>query len=128
MNVTICKQLASLALLLMLGTAGTPLFSEVQSAWAGPGPPGHTHDEGELQQKEIIERSKAYLRRLVVNGKIEPSWESLEPATVGKQTYKDRKEWVITFENPEVNSEDKKTLFMFFTLNGQVVAANFSGD
>lgn len=125
---TICKKLAGVVLLLTMSVATAPLFSAVQSAWAGPGPPGHTHAEGEVGQEEILTRSKAYLHRLMVNGKIEPSWEGVEPATIGKQTYKGSEEWVITFENPKAESADKKTLFMYFTPSGQVIAANFSGN
>jgi hypothetical protein len=127
MDVIICKKLACLALFLVLGMAGYALFPMVQSAWAGPGPPGHTHGEEEVGREEILIRSKAYLRRLVVNGKIEPAWETLEPATIEQQNHKGTEEWVVTFENSEADSEDKKTLYIFFTLNGQVIAANFSG-
>ena len=126
---TICKKLAGVALLLtMMAMVTVSQFPAVQSAWAGPGPPGHTHAEGEVGQEEILTRSTAYLQRLMVNGKIEPSWEGVEPATIGKQTYKGNEEWVITFENPKAESADKKTLYMYFTPSGQVIAANFSGN
>jgi hypothetical protein len=40
---------------------------------------------------------------------------------------KGKQEWQVVFSNPTASDETKKKLFMFFTLNGNFVAANHTG-
>jgi hypothetical protein len=40
---------------------------------------------------------------------------------------KGKEEWQVVFNNPSASDDAKKKLFMFFSLNGNFVAANHSG-
>ena len=40
---------------------------------------------------------------------------------------KNMKEWKLTFKNPAEKDATKQTLYMFYTLTGNFIAANFTG-
>ena len=41
---------------------------------------------------------------------------------------KNKKEWKLTFINPQATDANKKTLYLFYTLSGNFIAANFTGQ
>ncbi len=38
------------------------------------------------------------------------------------------KEWKLTFKNPNASDANKKNLYLFYTLPGNFIAANFTGQ
>ena len=92
---------------------------------------GHDHgsnsDHGpavKLSQTQIIEKASGYVAGLVEKGKLDAFWAQVKP-----QEAKDNSayEWVVTFSNPEIEDPEQKTLYMFLTLSGKYIAANFTG-
>ncbi|MDH5377166.1 MAG: DUF6488 family protein, partial [Gammaproteobacteria bacterium] len=61
-------------------------------------------------------------------GKIEESWAGTKPATVEKKTFSQGPEWVVSFSNKKVADASKQTLYMFYSLDGHYIAANYTGN
>jgi hypothetical protein len=65
---------------------------------------------------------------LIKAGKLETSWEAAKQDKVEQVNGKKGKEWKVTFRNPAASDKSKETLYMFFTLPGNFIAANFTGQ
>lgn len=64
-----------------------------------------------------------HVRRLVDAGKIDSSWKKSELKE--SKALEKTKEWLVTFENSK--GKKGKILYIFLTMRGSFVAANFSG-
>ncbi|TNF27001.1 MAG: hypothetical protein EP319_12615 [Deltaproteobacteria bacterium] len=107
--------------------------------YAGPGSNhshGHSHDHGhshshsEKKMKPVSKEEagligKQHVHRLIKNGKIDESWSKSLIGTTEQKTFGKQQEWVVTFDN-EKGKKGKK-LYIFLTLSGKFVAANFTG-
>ena len=86
---------------------------------------GHGHDHAvEISKDQVIEKASGYVSKLVEKGKLDASWQQVEPAEVKEN---DAHEWVVTYSNPEIEDPEKQTLYMFLSLSGKYIAANFTG-
>ena len=63
--------------------------------------------------------------REVKKGKIDKSWINAKHEKSIKKKYAKRTEWIVTFLNE--NGVKGKKLYIFLKLNGEFVAANFTG-
>ena len=68
-----------------------------------------------------------YKDGLASNGKIAPSWKGVKLDRADAVEGKKMKEWKFTFKNPAEKDATKQTLYMFYTLTGNFIAANFTG-
>jgi len=84
---------------------------------------GHDHDM-EISKDQVIEKASGYVDKLIKKGKLDASWEQIAPMGVKEN---DAHEWVVTYSNPEIEDSEKQTLYMFLTLSGKYIAANFTG-
>jgi hypothetical protein len=64
---------------------------------------------------------------LIMDGKIDPSWEMVEQEKIELVDGKKGKEWLVTFVNPAAVDKAKGKLYLFFTAPGNFIAANFTG-
>lgn len=87
---------------------------------------GHNHGPAavELNQSQIQEKASGFVASLVEKGKLDASWAQMKPQEAKANS---GHEWVVTFFNTEIKEPEKQTLYMFLTLSGEYVAANFSG-
>ncbi len=86
---------------------------------------GHGHDHAaDLSQGRVIEKASGYVAKLVDKGNLDASWQGVSPAEVKEN---DAHEWVVTFFNPDIEDPEKQTLYMFLTMSGKYIAANFTG-
>ncbi|VAW88082.1 hypothetical protein MNBD_GAMMA17-1542 [hydrothermal vent metagenome] len=53
---------------------------------------------------------------------------SEEAATIEQKSYKNGPEWVTTFKNDKISDVTKQTLYLFFSLDGHYIAANYTGN
>lgn len=65
---------------------------------------------------------------LVESGKLDKAWLNIKPAAPEQVDGKRGKEWKVQFKDPAAADKSKDTLHMFFTLQGNFIAANFSGN
>lgn len=87
---------------------------------------GHAHDV--ITSEDAVEKATQKVKQLAKSGKIDASWANATHENVDKKTYAKGPEWVVTFSNNQVADADKQTLYVFFSLDGHYIAANFSGN
>jgi hypothetical protein len=92
---------------------------------------GHVHKSNQkkvykaVSKEKALEIGKFHVQRLIADKKIATSWNTSKFDKIVKKKSKKSHEWLITFSN-EKETKDKK-LFIFLTLSGDFVAANFTG-
>ncbi|CAA7611929.1 DUF6488 family protein [Magnetospirillum sp. UT-4] len=65
--------------------------------------------------------------RLIQEGKIDFTWAMVEPAKADQIDNNGEKEWLVAFHTPAVADPAKRTLYIFFTIEGMYLAANYTG-
>ncbi len=91
---------------------------------------GHSHGHSHKKAKPVSKEKagligKQHVHRLIKAGKIDSSWSSSLIGTTEQKKFGKNEEWVVTFDN-EKGVKGKK-LYVFLTLSGKFVAANFTG-
>ncbi len=86
---------------------------------------GHSHAKENIDMEKSIEIAKTHITRLISKEKINASWEKAVLDKSEKKDFDGKSEWLITFDN-EKGVKGKK-LYIFLSLTGEFVAANFSG-
>jgi len=87
----------------------------------------HFHGSTPASQDTVSDCSMKRQQALVANGKIDKSWQAIKPASLEQVDGKRGKEWKVTFKDPAAADKAKDTLYMFFTAQGNFIAANFTG-
>jgi hypothetical protein len=94
---------------------------------------GSNHDHGYSQAQEAISSEEAAslaskkVNQLANTGKIDLTWNEVEVSSIEQKTYSNGPEWLITFKNTGISDASQQTLYLFFTLSGQYLAANYTG-
>ncbi|MBV1891997.1 MAG: hypothetical protein KUG60_01685 [Gammaproteobacteria bacterium] len=89
---------------------------------------GHSHAPAPVLQATASTKATAIVAALVKNNKLDESWASTTPSSVEKNVYEGSEEWVAVFVNDKVTDTAKQKLYVFMTLSGDYIAANFTGD
>ncbi|VAW45931.1 hypothetical protein MNBD_GAMMA04-1864 [hydrothermal vent metagenome] len=89
---------------------------------------GHSHAPEELNQKAIKQKATEIIHSLIEKNKIDPSWATISANSAEKKSFDNRMEWVVIFNNPKITDMDKQKLYVFLTLNGEYIAANYTGN
>lgn len=87
---------------------------------------GHSHEP--VSQKRAEEIASRIVVSMVNQGVIEKSWKDETVEKSERKAFAGRPEWVISFVNPDVADQSKQTLYVFLTLSGEYLAANYSGE
>lgn len=102
-----------------------------------PGLPGHRHlhshddaltHERPIDKQHAMEMAHEVVTKLANLRKIDESWISVNAKEVEKKTYSSGLEWVVLFENPRLENRNKHNLYVFLTMEGKYIAANYSGN
>ena len=98
------------------------------TTWADPG--GSCHFHGKKPAAEATVSGCALQRKdnLVKAGKLDAAWSAVKPVSIEAVDGKKGKEWKVTFKDATAKDKSKETLYMFFTLPGNFIAANFTGQ
>ena len=103
------------------------LFLFPLSTFAGSGRDhGHSHAPATQSQAETV--ASEIVMQLAEKSKIDASWKSVKIEKSLKKKFGDNLEWVVSFKNEKITDPDKKTLYIFLTLGGEYIAANYTGD
>lgn len=97
------------------------------SAVADKGGSCHFHGTKPASQETILGCAMHRKDALAAAGKIDPSWKTVSDGKVEQVDARKGKEWKVTFRNPRVTDAAKQTLYVFLSLPGNVLAANFTG-
>ncbi len=110
----------------------TILFSLVLSLFSVVAMAGAGHDHGNahdpVSQNRAEEIAVKSVSRLVESGKLDKSWKATGVMRAEKKDFGGNMEWVITFENEKIEDPEKQTLYVFLTLGGEYLAANYTGN
>lgn len=55
------------------------------------------------------------------------SWKDTAVAKTEKKKFGKQLEWVVSFNNKSIKEADKQTLYIFLSLGGEYLAANYTG-
>ena len=101
------------------------LFSSVTLAGAG-------HDHGTplepVTQQKAEQIASQFVSSLVVDGKIEPSWKSIEVYKSEQKNFSGNQEWAISYNNEAASDPNKRTIYIFLSLGGEFLGANHTGE
>ena len=101
------------------------IITPVVSVHAGA---GHSHGPGiTITEQQAIQRATEIVSIIVEKGKIDKSWAEVDVTQAEKQKNKYGQEWVVTFNNPNEADKSRQTLYVFLSLDGQYLGANFTG-
>ncbi|MDF1555382.1 MAG: DUF6488 family protein [Deferrisomatales bacterium] len=95
-------------------------------AYAGPGGAGHSHGAPISGEQAAVNAAKV-VEYLADKGKIDPTWREVGANEAQQKKQAKGTEWVVSFDNPKITDPEKKTLYVFLTLQGDYVAANYTG-
>ena len=102
------------------------LFS-APSAFAGGDGGCHFHGNAPVKESVITGCAIGQKDASVISGKLDASWKSVKLDKAETVEGKSMKEWKFTFKNPSEKDASKQTLYMFYTLTGNFIGANFTG-
>lgn len=88
---------------------------------------GHSHSNTPVNQETAKTNATKIVAALAMRKKVDASWSSSTVSSVEKKVFKGNPEWVIVFDNDKVADPTKKKLYVFLTLGGDYIAANYSG-
>ena len=103
------------------------LFSAATMAGSGDDH-GHSHSSTPVDQATAKTRAGKVVAMLVETEKLDESWGSLTPRSVEEKIFNVNPEWVVVFVNDKITDTDKRKLHVFLTLEGDYIAANFTGN
>ena len=86
------------------------------------------HVHGPVDEKAVIELANKTVIKLADKGKIDKTWKDVKANKPFQKEFKKGKEWVVTFDNLKVKDKSKQKLYVFVSLEGKVLASNFSGN
>ena len=101
------------------------LFSSVTLAGSGHDH-GHSHEPVNQQQAE--QTASQVLATFVGKGVLEKSWGDIKVDKAEQKQFGDNLEWVVSYKNETASDPDKRTLYIFMTLAGEYLAANYTGE
>lgn len=96
---------------------------------------GHDHGHGHghspslpVTQETATINATRIVGELARRNKLDGSWASVTASSVEKKVFKGRQEWVAVFINDKIADTKKQKLYVFLTLSGDYIAANFTGQ
>ena len=95
--------------------------------FAGDAEDCHFHGSKAASQETVAGCSVKRQQALIASGKIDKSWQAIKPASFEQVDGQRGKEWKVTFKDPAAAGKAKESLYMFFTAQGNFIAANFTG-
>ncbi len=112
------KTFLSIAAFVLASTASA-------GAYAGEGEGCHFHGNKPASETTVIDCATRYKNQLVAGDRLDKSWQAVSKQDKIEQVDSKRgKEWQVTFKNPAATDKTKDTLYLFFSLAGNFIAAN----
>ncbi|MBI2750611.1 MAG: hypothetical protein HYX43_15155 [Burkholderiales bacterium] len=98
-----------------------------QAAFASDAEDCHFHGSAPASQETVSGCAVKRQQALIAGGKIDKAWQAIKPSAFDQVDGKRGKEWKVTFKDPAAAEKGKENLYMFFTAQGNFIAANFTG-
>jgi hypothetical protein len=114
------KLITAATLLAGIGLSGQAMASGASDC--------HFHGGAQARQMTVSSCAVKYQKDLIASGKLDKSWANVKQPTSMEQVDGERgKEWKVVFKDPAAADKSKDSLYMFFTLQGNFIAANHTG-
>ena len=88
---------------------------------------GHGHSHGPATEEQAIKNATNVVSNIADKGIIEESWKTVKATSAEQKEFGGQKEWVVIFNNEKVSDAAKQKLYIFLTLEGKYLAANYTG-
>lgn len=92
---------------------------------------GHDHDHGHshspVSADAVVGKAVTKVKQLAEDKKIDASWKNVKSTGAEKKTFGKGLEWVVSFNNEKIADKTKQNLYIFFSLDGYYIAANYTG-
>jgi hypothetical protein len=98
-----------------------------QSVFAGAGEDCHFHGSKPAAKEMVLKCADKRVERLISRGKLDAGWKAIAPESITAIDGEKGKEWKVVIKNPAANDKTKATLYLFFSENGNFIAANHTG-
>lgn len=98
------------------------------SVMAGPAGHGHSHEPTMVSQATATKNAELIVDSLIKKHKLDKSWTSIQASSTEKRHLNNVDEWVVTFFNKDIVDINKQKLYVFLTLSGEYIAANYTGN
>ena len=79
-----------------------------------------------IEEEQAVSFSKSIIQKLVKNKKLTDSWNDVVHLTSEQKVFKKEPEWVVAFKNNKEEG-DKAIIYIFLSLYGDFMGANFTG-
>lgn len=89
---------------------------------------GHGHSHEATSSAVVITLAGKKVKQLAEAGKIDSTWAAIEASKAEQKTFAHDPEWVVSFKNDQIKETSKQTLYLFFSLHGQYIATNYTGE
>ena len=120
------KQFTSMLLLLATFAFTVPVHAGAGHAHDKDG--GHSnHGHGPIDAAKAKAKATKTMISLAKRGVIDQSWTSTQPVKAEKKTFAKGEEWMVSFNNDQIKEKAKQTLYIFYSLDGHYIAANYTG-
>lgn len=113
---------------LILALASVAALGLPASVLAAEGGSCHFHGKKPAAEAAVVGCALQRKDALVASGKIETAWKTVQQDKVEQVDGKKGKEWKVSFKDPAAKDQARQTLYMFFTVPGNFIAANFTGQ
>jgi len=97
-------------------------------AFADLGNSCHFHGKKPAAEATVSGCAMQRKEALIKSGKLGATWSVVKPEKIETVDGKKGQEWKVTFKDTTAKDKTKETLYMFFTLPGNFIAANFTGQ
>lgn len=98
------------------------------AALADVGGSCHFHGNKPAAEATVSNCANQRKAQLVKGGKLDAAWQAIKVDKIEAVEGKKGKEWKVTFKDAAAKDKSKETLYMFFTMPGNFIAANFTGQ
>ncbi len=119
------KNLSKIYLLIAAFGFAAPVYAGAGHSHDKDG--GHSHSSGPISEVKAKSKAKRTMHNLVKRGVINKSWTSAKVIKAEKKSFSKGLEWVVSFYNDKEKDKTKQTLYIFYSLDGHYIAANFTG-
>ena len=87
-----------------------------------------SHTMGAITSSSVMMIAAKKVNQLAEAKKIDRSWAGLQADKAIQKNFGHDDEWVVTFNNAAIKDQSKQTLYVFYTLDGHYIAANYTGN
>ncbi|MBC7781920.1 MAG: hypothetical protein H7125_17640 [Proteobacteria bacterium] len=114
--------------LFAIATLATIASLAAAPALADKGGGCHFHGSTPAKRETVSGCATQRKDALVSSGKLDVTWKDVKHDKVEQVEGKKGKEWKVSFKNPVAKDKAKDTLYVFLSLPGNYIAANFTGQ